>query len=713
MTTHMGRLFSPAMLLMLFGMASTVPAPAASQPDERPLLAAPNQARMQVRLGTEGEVQIIVDDQHRLEHCQAYLASRVDGATAWEEERATYKITQQAGDQLVLRADFARVTAEVRLERVAANRYRVGGELRNHSAQAIELARFHYLDGQVPNRALNLLNQSGHLTLPTATSAPYKESQESRWSRMGVNWPRLAEPMHMRPNIAFSTDVGGLTTDLNSPGFFFGFTGPGTAFGEIGIRTQEPVTPFYLAVVLDAVLLKPSESRRLEEAVVSFGDPQDEMRNWILACRDALGPARVRPPLVGYCSWYQLGQGVKPADIRKAIDEFAAFPAPPGGRTIQIDDGFQVMPGDWSGRGEWKTALPKMAAEIEAKGFIPGLWVAPTAIHASHSIVREHPEWLQRDASGKPCMRFSNWKNFGPKNQDGGTYFLEPDHPQAREFIRTTLRNLRAQGWRYIKIDFAYTVCDNRVKYDRSQTTFQSLRSQWQLFREALGEDAEINACIGGMWRYTIGVVDVQRLGGDIGSKPERMRKNLAEMMLRTHINGVWYQADPDVYYMRKQKSELNFEQSHLLTATQGLLGAAFLTSDFSSQWDAPANAVVRRYWNERGPQVPVAMRIRLTSGGLPEVLVVAYDRQHYALGLYNWADRPHDVSIRLADLHIPDAAGFIARLDSAGQEPVTLRDGLLTITGQPSDSLRIVHLELCSPPVAGQEKPVPTTPGK
>ena len=57
MTTHMGRLFSPAMLLMLFGMASTVPAPAASQPDERPLLAAPNQARMQVRLGTEGEVQ--------------------------------------------------------------------------------------------------------------------------------------------------------------------------------------------------------------------------------------------------------------------------------------------------------------------------------------------------------------------------------------------------------------------------------------------------------------------------------------------------------------------------------------------------------------------------------------------------------------------------------------------------------------------------------
>ena len=675
-------------------MAEGTPAPADAKQDASLLLSAPNPARMQTRIGAEGEIEITVDNLHRLEQCQAYLASRVDGATAWEEERVPYKITRQDGDRLELRADFARSTAEVRLERVAANRYRIGGQLRNTSAQAIELARFHYLDGQVPNHELKLLNESGHVIRPDGASEPLKKNHESNWARQGVTWLRLAEPMHTRPNMAFSIDMGGLTTDLNSPGFFFGFTGPGTAFGEIGIRMKEPATPFYLAVLLDAVLLKPSESRPLENALISFGDPQDELRNWILACRDAMGPARVPSPLVGYCSWYQLYQGVKPADIRKAMAEFSSFPTPPGGKTIQIDDGFQVMPGDWSGRGDWKEAMPKLPAEMEAKGFIPGLWVAPTAIHASHPIVHDHPDWLQRDASGKPCVRFSNWKSFDPKNPDDGTYFLEPDHPQARQFIRTTLQKLRAQGWRYIKIDFAYNGSDGRLKYDRSKTSFQSLRSQWQLFREALGDDALINACTGGWWRYTIGVVDLQRIGGDIAAKPDVVRKKISDLMFRTHANGVWFQADPDVFHLRHQKSGLNFEEAHLLAGTVGLLGGAFLTSDFSSQWDDPASAVVRRYWNERGPQVPAAVRLRQTGSGLPEVLAVAYDSQHYALGFYNWDDHSHDVSVRLADLHIPADAGLSCRLDSAGQEPFSLRDGLLTITAQPSNSLRIIRME-------------------
>jgi len=659
-----------------------------------PLLTAPNQARMQIRVGANREVQILVDDQHRLEHCQAYLASRPDGNTAWEEERAPYNVIQQDENHLVLQAVFARVTAAVYLERVAPNRYRIGGDLRNTSKQAVELARFHYLDGQVPNRQLGLLNSSGWVVRPDATLSPLKESHEKGWSRSHVTWPQLDEPIHTLPNIALCTDVGGLAEDLNSPGFIFGFTGPGTAFGEIGIRTKEPVTGFYLAVMLDAVLLKPSESRGLEKAIMSFGDPQDELRNWVFACRDALGPARVSPPLVGYCSWYQSYQGVKPADVRKAIAEFDPFPTPPGGKSIQIDDGFQVMPGDWSGRGDWKTELPKLPAEIEAKNFIPGLWVAPTAILASHPIVREHPDWLQRDATGKPCISFSNWKTFGPKDQDTPTYFLEPDHPEAREFIRKTLQDLRAQGWRYFKIDFAYTVCNDRVKYDRSQTTFQSLRSQWRLFREALGDKALINACTGDWWRYVIGTVDLQRLGGDISAKPDVVRKKITGVMFRAHVNGVWFQADPDVFHLRHQKSGLNLEQAQLLAGTQGLLGGAFLTSDFPSQWDAAANAIVRRYWNNRGPIVPAALRLHMARNGMPDVLAVAYDGQHYALGLYNWDDRPHDVSIRLADLYIPDANAFTAKLDSAGQEPLVMRDGLLTITDQPPDSLRIVRIE-------------------
>ena len=669
-----------------------------SIPGQSDLLTSVKPFPIHIVLDGEGQIQITVDGGPRLYSCRAYLASRIDGTREWEEEYADYEMMKQTEEMLQLQVVFSHAIATVRFERSSSNRCKVSGRLVSTSSRGIEIARFHYLDGLVSDRSLNLLSMRhfelpGRIVRPDEKMLSPKEACEKGWGT--VIWPRLPEPVHSRPNTAISGDSGMLAPDWNSSGFFFGFTGPGSSFGELGIRTSEPVTPFYLAVLLDAVLLTPSGQRTLEEAAISFGDPQDELRHWIGVCAEVFGPVRVRPPLVGYCSWYQLYSAVKPSDIRKAILEYASYATPPGGKTIQIDDGFQVWPGEWSGRGEWKKELPKMPEEMRAAGFIPGIWVAPTAIHSGHPIVKEHPEWLQRDAEGKPCIRFHNWGSFGPEgSKDKETYFLDPDHPEARAFITSILQALYAQGWRYFKIDFAYTVSNNRAKVDRSRTNFETLRSQWQLFREALGGDALINACIGGIYRYSIGIADIARIGGDIGSNPAQLRRNIAEMMLRTHVNGVWFQADPDVFAMRSERTGLNFEQSHLLTATQGLIGSAFLTSDYSRQWDERAKGVVLRYWNGQGPQVPSVLRVFLNQGGFPEALAVAYEGHHYAIGTYNWSDAPKDVTVSLHNIRIPLPARFTARLDSYGSERITLKDGKLTVYSQPGESLRIIRLD-------------------
>jgi len=617
--------------------------------------------------------------------CSSYLASRVVGTDGWSEEKAVYQVIPEAGGTLTLQAVFKHAKATVTVVPDDSGRVGISGHLVSTSTRPIEVARFHYLDGSVPDPSLNLLSMR-HYELPGRIIHPSEKLPAPRKASWG--WSRLDEPVHGRPNTAISGDSGMLAPDWNTPGFFFGFTGPGRAFGEIGIRTAEKETSFFLAVLLDGIRVDPGTTRVLESAVVSHGDPQDELRHWIGMCREVLGPARVRPPLAGYCSWYQKGQGVQPADIRRAITSFEPYAKPPGGRLIQIDDGYQVVPGDWSGRGEWKEALDKMPAEIKAEDFIAGIWIAPTAIQATHPIVRDHPDWLQRNAKGEFCIRFRNWRNFEGQT-DAGTYFLEPDHPGARGFILKTLSDLRAKGWDYFKIDFAYTVSSDRVKYDPTKTTCESLRDQWRLFREGLGEDAIINSCNGGMWRYTIGTVDVSRIGGDIGGDIGSLRRNLAEMMLRSHANGVWFQADPDVFYMRKERSDLNFEQSHLLTATQGLLGTAFLTSDFADQWDPASEAVVRSYWNEKGPRVPAMLRIHFTREGLPAALAVAYGEGEYALGVYNWETAPRDVSVRLADVRLP-ANVALTRPETA---TAIAENGTLTITAQPGESLRIVHL--------------------
>ena len=622
-----------------------------------------------------------------LKDCRPYLASRPVGQQVWREERSVYKIISQNEKTIVLEAPFAQFKATVTLQRDAAGRYEISGKLDAVTQQPMELARFHYLDGVVSDSALNLLSMRQY-ELPGRIIKPSEKLPAPRNATWG--WKRLDEPLHGRPNTAISGDSGMLAADWNSPGFFFGFTGPGSAFGELGIRTTEAHTPFFLAVLLDAVRLDPGQSRPLETAVISYGDPQDEFRHWIGRCRDALGPARVRPPLTGYCSWYQTGQGVKPADIRRAINGFASFGKPPGGSTIQIDDGFQIAPGNWAGRGEWQTELNKLPAEIKARGFLPGIWVAPTAIHQSHPIVKQHPEWLQRNARGDFCITFHNWRKFNGET-NGNTYFLEPDHPEARAFIRKTLRDLRAAGWDYFKIDFAYTVSSDRAKYDPYKTTYESLHDQWKLFREALGEDAIINSCNGGIWRYNLGLMDVSRIGGDIGGSIKHLRRNLAEMMLRGHVNGVWFQADPDVFYMRAEKSSLTFEQSHLLTATQGLLGTALLTSDFADQWNEKATEVVQRYWNRQGPRVPQMLRIVLRNDGLPAGLAVAYGNGEYAVGLYNWNAECANITSTLKDLRLP--VGEKYAIQSSGTEETILKNGELTVSKQPGESLRIISL--------------------
>lgn len=629
-----------------------------------------------------------------LKNCVSYLASRPAGTREWKEERAIYQVLSRSADELVLEVSFSAAKASVRILRDDAGRCHLSGSLRSTSGAAIEIARFHYLDGLVTDPAMNLLSirqfeLPGRIITPSEKLPSPRAACQKGWG--GVHWPRLAEPIHDRPDTAISGDTGMLAKDWNSPGFFLGFTGPGSAFGELGMRTATQEPTFFAAVLLDGIRLESGASRVLENAILSFGDPQDELRQWAVECRDALGPARVAPPMVGYCSWYQRGQGVTPTDIRRAIKSFSNYDAPPGGRIIQIDDGYQVMPGDWSGRGEWKGELDKFPEEINQAGFIPGIWIAPTAIHASHPIIKEHPDWLQRDASGAFCIRFHNWRSFnGMTNAE--TYFLEPDHPEARKFIADTLRKLRRNGWRYFKIDFAYTVSSDRVKYDPHKTTYESLHDQWRLFRESLGADAVINSCNGGMWRYTLGSVDISRIGGDIGGSMKHLRRNLAEMMLRSHVNGLWFQADPDVFYMRQEKSDLTSEQSQLLTGTEGLLGTAFLTSDFADQWSPAARSFVSRFWNSAGPRVPKMQHIFLLPDGLPAGLAVAYGDGKYAVGIYNWNETPLDVTISLKDLRLPEHPTY--DVESTGPETVTLADGKLTVHRQPGESLRIVHLQ-------------------
>ena len=400
-----------------------------------------------------------------IENGRPVLFWRPKGQAGWVESKGDkFEIREETDQRLSFRVAFCKLHANIIIEKLIGDRiWRFSGTLANNGDDPVELARFHYFNANVPSNT-KFLELAGPREQPSLrsgqASVAIRADVEQFWNGMGVYWPRLAEPIHDQPGWFVSADTAALLEKWNTPGWGFGFVGPGNAFGEIGYRGLPEGPQVFVGILLDNIVLDPHETRVLENAVVWCGDWQTGMDAWARICAADCNVKKPAAPLVGYCSWYQKGRAVSPGDIEKAVREFAEWPVPPGGRTVQIDDGFQIKPGDWNPNDRFETAWPGLAKRIEAAGSLPGLWLAPTTVHESSSIVKQHPDWLQRLPDGEPAIYFSNW---------GRTYYLEPDHPQVREHIRNLLKRFCAEGWKYFKLDFTYPLTAARVPYDRKK----------------------------------------------------------------------------------------------------------------------------------------------------------------------------------------------------------------------------------------------------
>jgi len=201
-----------------------------------------------------------------------------------------------------------------------------------------------------------------------------------------------------------------------------------------------------------------------------------------------------------------------------------------------------------------------------------------------------------------------------------------------------------------------------------------------------------INSCVGEPARYSIGLVDACRIFGDVGTKWATVQGNLLPLLLHSITGRRWYNADPDVFYMRQVKTSLTDEENWLLTGSIGLMGGLFLTSDFPSQWSEPSRARIARFWNAEGPRTPVSQHIVFGADGTPLAYRVSYAEGavRHRIGIYNWADEARDTEVSLSAAGIPPGA----RLSLApGGEGLMLAENKISVKAQPPHSLRIADL--------------------
>ena len=194
-------------------------------------------------------------------------------------------------------------------------------------------------------------------------------------------------------------------------------------------------------------------------------------------------------PLANWCSWYPYRLGVSEERVLATARAARARNLDRLGlKFLQVDLGWEKdnIPTYFETNERFSHGLGWLSAELRKESFDLGLWVGVLCVAETHPIAREHPEWLMRDAAGKPHINYHwFWEPFCP------VYSLDVSHPGAQEWLRENFAKLARQGVRYVKWDFAGIVAGEKLRgrYDSRMVNTRAregVRTAFRIAQDAL-----------------------------------------------------------------------------------------------------------------------------------------------------------------------------------------------------------------------------------
>lgn len=357
-----------------------------------------------------------------------------------------------------------------------------------------------------------------------------------------------------------------LFTDRGAKGLVAGAVGPAESDIRFRYELKQGTAALQIASEMNLVTVDPGEGRRSEEVLFlagSYDRSTSALFKWVAATH---GSRTARGPVFGWCSWYSRYTNISEKEINALIDTVVAKHDRIPMQVIQLDDGWEKAYGDWTANPKkFPNGMKPVADKIAKAGMIPGIWLC---------MVRSSREGKHPD--GNPAE------------------YLDPTFPGTKEMISKVLRTRHDEGYRYFKLDFNHPRW--RDRYDRKKTRLQLQRDMFRLYRESIGEDSYLDACIGGLDRAALGYADGARIGTDIGLNWGKMADKGCTMADGFHavgsmapVNGVLFFADPDTIYTSVQTSvgKQTYKDDPLVSnaitawiSHVGLLGGFVMTSD-------------------------------------------------------------------------------------------------------------------------------------
>jgi alpha-galactosidase len=294
------------------------------------------------------------------------------------------------------------------------------------------------------------------------------------------------------------------------------------------------------------------------------GQEQALFANYVELLAEGLGRAPGKPAPRAWCSWYSLYSAIDETILHKVFEGLGDLPFD----LLQVDDGWQVAVGDWQPNAKFPSGMAALADKIRSTGRTAGLWLAPLIAVESSRLFREHKEWFLKDVMGRYISASFNWGEH--------LYALDTTHPEVRGWLGGLIRQVRAWGFDYLKLDFLYAGALPGKRYE-AMPREAAYRQGLRIMREAMGQDAYFLAC-GAPIIPSLGLCDALRAGPDVAGEWESHRDAVllanpttpgGRNDIRTTLHRLWLrpvvQLDPDVAYFARRGNSLTTEQKRAL----------------------------------------------------------------------------------------------------------------------------------------------------
>ena len=485
-----------------------------------------------------------------------------------------------------------------------------------------------------------------------------------------------------------------------------GFLSSDRAFGDVRLEIDAKARLVRLLRArcrFDGVQVAPGQTIESETLWLRFaGKGKDPLRDWALRSGRTMNARVPADKPIGWCSWYYYYTKISEETFLANLHTLAPLREELGLTLFQLDDGYESAIGDWlKTNAKFPSGLPALVKQIEDAGFVPGMWTAPFLVHPDSETARKHPDWLLRDAKGRPIRGAYNplWEKWRK------ILALDPTHPEVLAWLRETFVALREMGWRFFKIDFLYAAALPAKRHDPTQSRAGALRLGLQTIRDAIGPDAFLLGC-GCPLGPAIGLVDSMRIGCDVTPRwanPMRWvfrdhhclstRHSLRNTIHRAFLQRAWWLNDPDCVLVRQNNNKMNLHEVRTLASIDALSGGMLLISDDMTQLAPDRLEILRKALAIRTPNMQV---LDPDMGEFPNRLLARADDAYYLL-VVNWSDR--EDSPPIFDLKEVMPAGDLARVADLREiwsnQLLHQHDGLVNLGAIPAHGCRLVHIRL------------------